>query len=91
MEASRILTSYLGSVPSGSERERLACMETALRVDVMDDEAVSFRSLWAQFRDELTRIFYRDTGCHLPRCCRFPRSNLYQALQEKHASSRVSK
>lgn len=90
VEASRILTSYLVSVPSGSERDRLACMETALRVDIFDEEAVSFRSLWVQFRGDLTRIFHRDTGCHLPCCCRFPRSNLYKALQEIHASSRVS-
>ena len=68
--------------------EDLCCMETSLRADLMADSDAIHRSLWFAFRSDLRSIFLKETGVHLPICCRFPSSALYKAFREHHAAQR---
>jgi len=58
--------------------------ETALRADIIDEHNEEFTVMWRAFRHGRNTIFYRDTGLTLPICCRFPKSNLYQAYRDAH-------
>lgn len=62
----------------------LECQETADRVDVMDEYFAKSRELFNDFRLRRSDVFYRDTGIHLPLCCKFPQSNLYRAYRDYH-------
>lgn len=90
--ASDILTGYLQHEEEfASKSAALLCMETALRADLICDSDTDRRSLWFQFRSDLCRIFLKETGVHLPICCRFPSANLYRAFREHHAAQRQSR
>lgn len=83
----RILTSSARPLPVYEAVESLFRNETALRADVIDEWFQSQLCAWNEFRVQLNLAFFRDTGVHLPPCCRFPRSDLYQYLRQSHASS----
>lgn len=80
----RVLVQSKGPRLNEEDAEYIACMETSLRADVVDEWAVMLRSLWCTFRIDLDQVFHRETGVRLPLCCRLPRSNLYRALRETH-------
>lgn len=87
-ELSRILTDVLKL--NSPELDDLLRSEVSLRVDIQDEHEAFHRSLWKSFRSEMGHIFHRETGVHLPICCRFPQSNLYAAFREAHRALPVS-
>jgi hypothetical protein len=70
------------------ECTNLLCEETGDRADVMDEYMAETRKLFNQFRLRRGEVFYRDTGIHLPICCKFPQSNLYRAYRDYHQHQR---
>lgn len=88
--ASRVLTQYLINQAVVPGSEDLCCMETALRVDIVDECDALYRLCWNQFRADLSALFHRETGLYLPPCCRFPRSNLYLAYRQSHQEKDAS-
>ena len=81
---SRILKEVTTATMNPEQTDEIYAAETADRADLGDEYMLEIRSIWWEFRRCRSEIFHRDTGIHLPLCCKFPRDNLYQAFRDHH-------